>query len=230
LQFGRTLTALGNSLSRADAMASSESNKITMRQYACQKEIASLVELAGIKNEVERAVQGPIPTITEVPFDSEEGKQETERYWEHRRRYFRLNLRKAVFSVRDVELRRLIIDKHYEYEEIMKNWFKQEALDCKLALEKAESVGNEWWIYAATLGVLWVALGYHFFAIAGAIAGAVVAFFQGRYFENDAKLRRDSAVAKAREALDEANKSLAESLNQSAVFSQREKNSGQPEP
>jgi hypothetical protein len=99
-----------------------------------------------------------------------------------------------------------------------------------LDFEKAQLVGNDWWIYAAPLRALWVALGYHFFAIAGAIAGAVVAFFQGRYFENDAKLRRDSAVARAREALDEANKSLTKSLNQPAIFSRREKNSGQPEP
>jgi hypothetical protein len=75
------------------------------------------------------------------------------------------------------------------------NWFGQDAIDCQLDFEKAQLAGNDWWIYAAILGVLWVALGYHFFAIAGAIAGAVVAFFQGGYFENDAKLRRDSAVA-----------------------------------
>jgi hypothetical protein len=102
---------------------------------------------------------------------------------------------RRCFSVHDVRLGQRLIAKHCEYEDITKNWFRQEAIDCKLAFEKSNSAGNDWWIYAATLGVLEVALGYHFFALVGAIAGVVVAFFQGRYLENDAKPRRDSAVA-----------------------------------
>lgn len=182
---------------------------------AAEREALELVQQAGIAEEAERAVSPhtPLHLDSDAPSGSEQDQRETAEYWEDQRRTTARLLRKAVFSVSDVGIRIRLIAKQREIEELRRDLFVQLARDADAALEKARIPRPTWWIAAAVVGTMQVAVGYHFFGIPGALGGAVTAFFLGRYLEELSKADHNARIRRAENDQKEAKATKTEILN-----------------
>src|SRR5258706_3045652 len=94
-------------------------------------------------------------------------------------------------------MRKRLIATDRETEELRREWFVLSASNAEATLEKVRIPKPTWFIYSAFIGAMSVAAGYLFFGIPGAIGGAVVAFFSGRYFEQLSKAEHDDRIIRA---------------------------------
>jgi hypothetical protein len=85
-------------------------------------------------------------------------------------------------------------------------------------LRQAKATGKNWYLWASLGAIGFVALGWLLFQLPGALAGALVAYFNGRYAENDAKERRELSVKQAEDHLEEVRSTNHEVLNREYTF------------
>jgi hypothetical protein len=160
-------------------------------------------------------------------------------YHENIGKFYASELRKAYFSVGDLELRKRLIAKEYEYIDL--SWSrdtaeKEEAkailAEADAALEKARSLRKGWLVSACIFAVVLVYLAYEFFGQWAAIAGAVLAIFFGRYLEQASNLRREAEVKDALNAQEKATGELKDLVDGkrspgSLLFSEQEMKTGE---
>ena len=206
--------------------------EIEQKLRAFEREARELVQQAGIAEEAERAAlpHSALHWDSDAPIGSEQERRETVEYWEDQRRTTAYLLRKAFFSVSDVEMRKRLIAKQREIEDLRRDLFVQAAHDADTALEEARIPRPTWWIAAAIVGTTLVAAGYHFFGIPGTVAGAVTGYFIGRYLEEFAKADHDARMRRAENAQKEAKASKDEILNRPQIFSREEEKTGETDP
>jgi hypothetical protein len=155
--------------------------EIVRKRKACEKKAQELVEQAGIAEEVAaaRGPHHPLHWDSDAPYGSEQADHENAEYWEDQRRTTAYRLRKVFFSVSDAGMRKRLIAKEREIENLRRELFTQEVLDANVALEKARIPRPKWWIVASILGTILIAGGYKAFGTPGAIGGALIGFFIG---------------------------------------------------
>jgi hypothetical protein len=96
-------------------------------------------------------------------------------------------------------------------------------------LNQAKATGKNWYWWASLGAIGFVALGWSLFQLPGALAGALVAYFNGRYAENDAKERRGLSVKQAEDHLEEARSINRQVLNREYTFTKYETKNGEPD-
>src|SRR5262245_21421815 len=90
------------------------------------------------------------------------------------------------------------------------------------ALRRANKRVLQWTTLAAVCGLIFVAAGYYFFGVVGAMGGAVVAYSIARDIEHRAK--RAKGIAETE--LSDAQKELDRCMKEPGIFSAAEKNDG----
>ena len=218
--------------SGADLMMSSKKLELVREQQSiCEEQFIELAKLAGISKELEDAFSAhtPLNWDSDAPSSSEQGHREDAEYWVHQHSTTARLLRKAIFSVSDIGMRRSLIAKVVEEEGLRREWFALLAHDAKTNLKKFRIAKPTWFIFASIIGATSVAVGYHFFGTPGAIGGAVVGFFIGQYFVQVSKAEHDNRTRLAEGDMREANASKTEILNRPGTFSRREVKSGEPD-
>jgi hypothetical protein len=212
-------------------MMSSAELALIEKQHVCGNQFVELAELAGIAKEVEHALSPhtPLHWDSDAPSGSERAERENAEYWEDQRRTTDRLLREAIFSVSDVEMRKRLIAKSREVERLRRELFVLLANDAEATLEKVRIPRPTWLIWAAVVSAASVAAGYQFLGIPGAMGGAVVGFFVGRYFEQLSKVEHDHRLNRAEKDLKEANASKTKILNEPPTFSRWEEKTGEPD-
>ena len=196
------------------------------------KEISELEARAGIAADTKNAREDsffPRHVFSDTPLFTEASFREGEEDFARERASINRKIRHLYFSIPDIELRKLLIEKDRTYTDAHRNWFVASRDDAEQALTHAHSVRRHWWVSAAFYGVLLVLGGYFFFKIPGALAGVVAAFFLGRGIEEKARQTRENAIKRAQENLSSAGKTAEEVLSRAYTFTRREKFTGTPE-
>jgi hypothetical protein len=211
---------------------STKAEEIEEKLRAVERETLELVQQAGIAEEAERAVSPhtPLHWDSDAASGSEQDQRETVEYWEDQRRTTARLLREAVFSVSNVGMRIRLIAKEREIEELRRDLFVQLSHDADATLEEARIPRPTWWIAAAVVGTMLVAVGYLFFGIPGALGGAVTGFFLGRYLEELSKADHNARIRRAENDQKEAKATKTEILNRPQIFSREEEKTGEPDP
>jgi hypothetical protein len=219
-------------------------NQITQQKLsAWKKEIGDLKTQAGIKEALERA--DGFAGLDYYDLDkklSEEGVDEQSD--EARRRYEDLNRqlrfereareREIFFSVSDVELRKRLIAKNRELDELIREEDEGELAQAKAAVDeasaavqRARTAGRNWWLGAAAAGVAFVYFGHKVAPlisldpVVGAMGGGVVAFFWGRYAEQMARVNRAANIKRAIESQENAKTALKEKEEEKQEYQRR---------
>lgn len=167
-----------------------------------KENLGELVDKAGIAEKVDKPANHSHlwPYNRDAVTGTERFRQEivTEQRIEFQS--YRRRLRPVIFKVDDDELRRNLMDGFNQSEQHRVDWF-QARLDEELTkLNAAKARGGKplWWLWSALSGVLAVYLGQEWYGTAGAVAGAVVAYFGGRGLEADHISERDYAIRSAK--------------------------------
>jgi hypothetical protein len=192
----------------------------------CGQELRALESEAGIANQANKAREGAnFPLIGDNhPNGSRKQRDDDEAYWENERLITDSRLRRAYFSVPDLEMRRKLIAKDAECGELRRNNFRIDLRQAEEQLMAAQASGQYWWIWACATGSFLVVIGVSLFGTPGALITALAAFFYGKYLEDVAMRKRALAVRTAQQEVDEARSDLDEILNEPPRFTSTEKN------
>jgi hypothetical protein len=95
------------------------------------------------------------------------------------------------------------MDSFHESEKQQLDWFEALLQETNHDCNQAKARGGKpwWWFTSAIFGVVAVWLGHEIYQTAGAVAGAVVAYFFGRDAEAAHLAARDKAVRSAQEEM-----------------------------
>lgn len=204
---------------------------VTERLKKLAEEFDSLCKDAGISAQaLEKAREGRF-----IPYgalgDEVDGlsqQQNNQLYWDYEHDAIRGKIRKLIFSVPDMDMRKRLIAKHSEIEDAVsaaaeKDIFvKQREID--VTRGKSASGG---WVAGAIIGGLCVFVGYRLFRLAGAIGGAIVGFFIGQYRVLKARSSAKEVIQILEAELAELQKSLATDRVQPRFFSNSERFNGE---
>jgi hypothetical protein len=185
-----------------------------------------------VKAGIEDARRGPLFPLyydSDAPWGSERKKTEDEEESQDREDYIRRRIRSLYFSVHDLDLRKQLIQKERELTDNARYEFKTDVQTAEVKVREAKSIGKNWVWWASFCAIGWVALGWSLFQLPGALAGALVAYFHGRFDENDAKERRALSVKQAEDDLKEVRSIYHERLNSEYTFTKCEAESGEPD-
>jgi hypothetical protein len=144
----------------------------------------------------------------------------------------RERLRELYFRVRDEEFRKQLIAKYREGESLTLNYWQHDFYNVLAQLKIARSRGTHWSVGASIYGIIFLALGFHFFGQVGALGGLLVGYFNGRRMEDEALREHESAIADAKlysKDAEEAEEYWYEVRNRPSTFSQREAETGEPD-
>lgn len=139
------------------------------------------------------------------------------------------NLRKLYFSVRDVGLRRDLIRADQEAADTLRQFWQQHLDDAADRQKAAQSANEFWWVWASICGAILIGLGFHFFGLAGALAGLLAGYLSSRQMEQSALRARQSAIADADSRFRYAAETWKEARNEKRKFSEREAKTGEPD-
>jgi hypothetical protein len=138
-------------------------------------------------------------------------------------------IRELYFAVHDVALRKALIAKVREEENLNVRFWQEELSDAAARHRAAQATGTRWWIVASLCGVFAVVLGFSLFGIIGAMGGLLVGYFSGRSLEHSFRRARESAIAIAEEELKEAQDTWDKTRNEPLTFSRDEAWTGEPD-
>jgi hypothetical protein len=206
-------------------------SKIRERAKACHRALVELETRAGIAEAAEKLRAEPawyagIYDAAE-PYSDEQQKLVVAEESFHQERLNR-RLRDLYFSVHDLELRKTLIAKDREGGSLALSYWHQELSDAAAGLDASRSAHGHWWVWASVWGIVFIALGFNFFSLIGALGGLLVGFFNGWRMEHEAVGARARAVADAECKMKEAERIWNEVRNEPQLFSQREAATGQP--
>lgn len=193
-------------------------------------ELDVLLEKAGIAEAVKKAEEGPLIPYGAMGDDdpSLSRLQNNTLYFDEQFDHLRDNIRRAVFGIEDREIRKTIIDKHRELERAGAGLTREIIEDAERELAKAKrDADNLPWTSAALGAAAWVALGYYFFNLAGAIGGAVIGFFFGQGTIDRARKMGAAAITEAENNLSQVTLDAQEERSRPDTFSLDESVTGE---
>ena len=122
------------------------------------------------------------------------------------------DLRRIYFGVKDLASRKAAISAHRRLMRHVENHFYESQIQDEMALLNAArtELNNPPWKAPATIGCASVGLGYSFFGLPGAIAGALVGFFGGQAYINNARQVANNAIVAAEGVIESYRKRQAE--------------------
>ena len=208
-------------------------NEARERIKACHQELIDLETRAGIAETAEKLRDEP-PNYLGVydaaePYSDEKRELEQAEEAFHQQRTTR-RIRDLYFAVRDAELRKALVTKDREEGNLALRYWQQELSDTAARLDKARSTDRHWSVWAYVWGIALLAVGFYLVGLPGALGGLLVGYLNGRRMEHEAVRARESAVANTERELKEAEATWDEVRNQPQTFSQREAQTGEPDP
>lgn len=206
--------------------------KLRLDREAIDAKLAALEEKAGISAKVKRAQEGPLIPYgvfdPQPPQGTPEDRRELLAYFDSEHDYLREHLRAAYFSVADVELRKQMIKLQRDRASILRQMQEHSIYDARRELQQAQSKAADYpWQGASVAAIIAVAIGAYFFQLIGAIAGAVVGFFDGQGWVAEAKKNAAWALKQAEEVAADAEKDYREGGPRPEFFSAREAATGE---
>jgi hypothetical protein len=196
------------------------------------EEFKAMCRDAGITDEaLEKAWEGRF--IPYGVFGDEVGslssKQNNQLYFDDELDARRGKIRKLVFELADIELRKRLIKKMREFDNASEAMTETDIASKQQELRKAKDnlTGGYYWIGPAILGVAAVAVGYRWFKVPGAIAGAVVAFFYGQHEMFKARTQMQAHIETLESEVQDLQQSEADDRLQPSYFSSGEARTGQ---
>jgi hypothetical protein len=210
---------------------SEKSTEIREQMKTCQGALVELETRAGIGKAAEK-LRNAVPAYWTVYDEAEpysDKKRELENSLErsHQEETDR-RIRNLYFSVRDLELRKALIAKDREIGDLALHYWQQDLSDVARACEAAQKA-HYWWLWASMWGIAFIAVGFRFFGLIGALGGALVGFFNGWRIQQEAVRDRAAKIAEAEQDLKEADQLWNKVRNQPQMFSQQEAKTGAPD-
>jgi hypothetical protein len=211
---------------------SREQQKLRKRMKVCHQALAELEVRAGIAEATEK-LREEAPDYLSV-YDAAEPHSDEQRELEASvEKWHEVDktrrIRQLYFTVPDIDLRKALITKVREEENLGVRFWQEELSDAAVRRSVAETTGSHWWVVASLWGVGLIGLGYYLFGIIGAMGGLLVGYFCGWSLQSSARRARQSAIAKAQEELKEAEATWDKTRNDPLTFSQREARTGKPD-
>jgi hypothetical protein len=211
---------------------SREQKRLRKQMQACHQALIELEASAGIAQAAEQLRSAP-PEYFYVydvgERDSDERRDAVAREeWFHAEHTAR-RIRELYFAVHDVVLRKALVAKVREEENLGVRFWQEELSDAAVRHKAAQAPGVRWWLVASLWGICLIGLGFFLFGIIGAMAGLLVGYFSGRSLEHSARRARESAIAKAEEELKEAQDTWDKTRNEPLTFSRDEARTGEPD-
>jgi hypothetical protein len=132
-------------------------------------------------------------------------------------------VRNLYFGVADADVRRKLITKVLELDDLRDRSCREHVDDAKRTLwQVQQKEGDLGWLAAASWGIGCVLLGYWIGNIVGAIAGAVAGVFVGLRIIFNGRTQRHAAVTQATESVADAEKGLHQLLTRQRFFTPTE--------
>lgn len=201
-----------------------KSEDIDKAQAELAAEIEELEVRAGIQAQADRAREPGMPLHIGdfAPFGSEEARiQMQEEEYSHDN--YRRKIRKIYLNIKDLEIRKQLIQKERKAGKLQAQWFEAEVYKARQELNKIkESAGKNWYYMAAGTAILAIAGGYGVFNIPGAIGGALVGYFLGRGIEENARKDRERSITNAENNVQDLEKTWQSVKNRPEIFSWEE--------
>ncbi len=173
---------------------------IDERRVALLAESEQLEAAAGLTEVMAKAKEGRF-----MPLGIDGEPCSSNAYFADEYDSFREQIRRAYFSINDIQVRigliraRRILDEHDNFAR------QKEATKLKLAEKKAASnLSQQPWTAAAILAALWLGVGYWIFDLAGAVGGAVVGYFLGNGLVASARAKAEAILRETKSDLLEA--------------------------
>ena len=197
------------------------------------KDLHELERQAGIGHAADKAREGPLfprGAFSDAPFGSDEWQQIREEEDADNERYTRYGIRRAYFSVADIDQRKALIEGQREIHSAWQEMVREGVVEAEGKLTAAKNRGGaSAHAWAAFSGAGYVVIGWAVFGLVGAIGGAVAAYFLGQQKIEEAGRRRQKAVAGAEAELKDANEGCKKVLNTAPIFTRSEARTGQAE-
>jgi hypothetical protein len=208
-------------------------SKIREQAKACRRRIIELEIYAGIAEAAEKLRKEPASYMliydAAEPYSDEQQKLVAEEESFHQKRVIR-RLRDIYFSVHDREIRKALIAKNREEGCVALSFWHQEVNDAAAKVEDTRLAHAHWWAVASIVGIAFIALGFCFFNLIGALCGLLVGLFTGLRMEQVARRAREQDIREAKRELKDAEQIWNEVRNEPQAFSQREASTGEPDP
>jgi hypothetical protein len=156
-----------------------------------EDECLALEQHAGIAQAMERAYQGSL-----FPLGAGDGEDPSpDEYFADESDILRRRMRRAYFSVQDVDLRRKLIALRRKWDKHFLKSFDADVAKADDELREAKQRAlSQPWGKSALCAVGAVAIGYWAFHIAGAVGGAVAGFFIGQGIVAKAKREAQAEI------------------------------------
>jgi hypothetical protein len=147
-------------------MSSRKLSEIGNKANVCHKALIDLEIRADIADAAEKLRTDP-PNYLGVydaaePYSDEQRKLERTTENLHHERSIR-RLRNLYFGVGDVELRKQLILKDREEGQITIHYWQEELAEATAKFETARSIHKHWWVWSSICGIVFIAVGFHFF-------------------------------------------------------------------
>jgi hypothetical protein len=208
-------------------------HEIRKQIQARQRDLVELEARAGVAEAAEK-LRTDLPHY-ELIYDAAERFSDQQREFErqeeqrHRERTTR-RMRDLYFSVRELGLRKALIAKEREIGTLDVHYWRQELDNAAGRLTTAKSAHQNWWVFGALWGALFIGLGFVSFNWVGALAGLLVGYLWAREWERRALSSRKTEIEEADREFREAEQAWDEVRNEPLIFSQREARTGEPDP
>lgn len=135
-------------------------------------------------------------------------------------------MRRLYFSVTDVDVRKQLIEKHHEIENNLLFAYQADVREAHTNLKSVTTAEAYWPLQASLYAVPLVVGGAWLLPVTGAISGAVVAYFVGRFIEDTAKARGAFAIKAAEENLRDIQAATKQAMELPFTFSYHERRTG----
>jgi hypothetical protein len=139
----------------------------------------------------------------------------------------RRQIRDKYFSVANVEYRKALIVARNEHHAAWQNHASIDAENARLELIEAKAFPHGAYNASSFYALIWVYLGWTWFAVPGAIAAAVIAYFAFHQRLAIAKINRRATIAQAKLRYDQANAREQKARSAPPVFADDEAKTGE---